>query len=211
MQRVTALLRSSCSASIAGNIRWSAFGGVTAGGFSASVIWAAALLSPRRRAAGMLGWWCGGGRVREKGGSILRGLTACCTCPPPIIMQLTLRRRTLHPQAGFVHKFRNEAQTMQRHDPSRYTPKKLWFMLPHVLLRGNRFKFASVNKTKTETQARRDTTVALHLLPELIRNNKNKWLDSLYLTHELYIKVKLEQMGLKKALQVPQVVWGFLK
>lgn len=71
MQRVTALLRSSCSASIAGNIRWSVFGGVTAGGFSASVIWAAALLSPRRGAGGMLSWWCGGGRVREKGGLYL--------------------------------------------------------------------------------------------------------------------------------------------
>lgn len=123
MQRVTALLRSSCSASIAGNIRWLVFGGVTAGGFqrpSSELLHCCPRGEEREE--------CSVGSVEEggserRGGSILRGLTACCTCPPPIIMQLTLRRTALHPRAGFVHKFWNEAETMQRHNPSHYTPK----------------------------------------------------------------------------------------
>lgn len=209
MQRVTALLRSSCSASIAGNIRWSVFGGVTAGGFSASVIWAAALLSLRRGAGGMLSWWCGGGRVREKGGLYLEDWLHVAPVLHPSSCSSRFEGRCY--ASWFCLQIlkwsRNDAKTQ----PQTLHAKELWFMPPHVLLRGNRFKFASVNKTKTETQARRDTTVALHLLPELIRNKKNKWLDSLYLTHELYIKVKLEQTGLKKALLVPQFVWGSLK
>lgn len=129
MQRVTALLRGSCSAEeqLLCLHRWQ---------YSVISVWwrdsgrlfsirhlSCCIVVPAERSgrnAQLVVWRREGQR---EGGSILRGLTACCTCPPLIIMQLTLRRTTLHPRAGFVHKFWNEAETMQRHNPSPYTPK----------------------------------------------------------------------------------------